>query len=55
MELSLKEIKKIYKDLDKKVLKILDVNNSMNSKKSYGGTSIANVKMMIKKYKKEVK
>ena len=55
MELSLQEIKKIYKDLDKKVLKILDVNNSMNSKKSYGGTSIANVKMMIKKYKKEVK
>ena len=55
MELSLQEIKKIYKYLDKKVLKILDVNNSMNSKKSYGGTSIANVKMMIKKYKKEVK
>jgi hypothetical protein len=27
----------------------------MNSKKSYGGTSIANVKMMIKKYKKELK
>ena len=54
-ELSLKEIMKIYKNLDKKVLKIFDVNNSMNSKKSYGGTCTANVKAMIKKYKKEVK
>ena len=45
----------VYKNLDKNVLKIFDVNNSMNSKKSYGGTSTANVKAMIKKYKKEVK
>jgi len=54
-ELSLQEIMKIYKNLDKNVLKIFDVNNSMNSKRSHGGTSIANVKAMIKKYKKEVK
>jgi hypothetical protein len=27
----------------------------MNAKKSYGGTSEANVKLMIKKYKKEIK
>ena len=54
-ELSLQEIMKIYKNLDKNVLKIFDVNNSMNSKKSYGGTSATNVKAMIKKYKKEVK
>ncbi|MAW17369.1 MAG: argininosuccinate lyase [Candidatus Pelagibacter sp. TMED272] len=54
-ELSLQEIKKIYKDLDNKVLKIFNVSNSMNSKRSYGGTSITNVKMMIKKYKKEIK
>jgi hypothetical protein len=27
----------------------------MNSKKSYGGTSSANIKKMIKKYKKEIK
>ncbi len=54
-ELSLQEIMKVYKNLDKNVLKIFDVNNSMNSKKSYGGTSTANVKAMIKKYKKEVK
>ena len=51
----MKEIKKIYKNLDKKILKIFDVNNSVNSKKSYGGTSIANVKVMIRKYKKEIK
>ena len=54
-ELSLEEVKKIYKDLDKKVLKVFDVKNSMNIKKSYGGTSEINVKSMIKKYKKEVK
>ena len=54
-ELPLQEIKKIYKDLDNKVLKIFNVSNSMNSKRSYGGTSITNVKMMIKKYKKEIK
>ena len=54
-ELSLQEIIKVYKNLDINVLKIFDVNNSMNSKKSYGGTSTTNVKAMIKKYKKEVK
>ena len=54
-ELSLEEVKKIYKDLDKNVLRIFDVKNSMNAKKSYGGTSEANVKLMIKKYKKEIK
>ena len=54
-ELSLEEVKKVYKDLDKKVLNVLDVKNSMNAKKSYGGTSEINVKSMIKKYKKEIK
>jgi argininosuccinate lyase len=54
-ELSLEEVKKIYKDLDKSVLKVFDVKNSMNMKKSYGGTSEANVKLMIKKYKKGIK
>ena len=55
IDLSLEEIMKIYKNIDKKVLKIFNVNNSMNSKRSYGGTSIVNVKMMIRKYKKELK
>ena len=54
-ELTLEEIKKVYKDLDKSVLKVINVKNSMNSKKSYGGTSESNVKSMIKKYKKETK
>ena len=54
-DLSLKEIMKIYKNLDKNVLKVFDVNSSMNSKRSHGGTSTTNVKAMIKKYKKEVK
>ena len=54
-DLTLEEIKKIYKDLDKSVLKVFDVKNSMNLKKSYGGTSESNVKSMIKKYKKEAK
>ena len=54
-QLSLEEVKKIYKDLDKRVLKVFDVKSSMNIKKSYGGTSSANVKSMIKKYKREMK
>ncbi|MDA7828918.1 argininosuccinate lyase [bacterium] len=54
-ELSLEEVKKVYKDLDKKIFKVFDVKNSMNIKKSYGGTSGINVKSMIKKYKKEIK
>ena len=54
-DLTLEKIKKIYKDLDKSVLKVFDVKNSMNLKKSYGGTSESNVKSMIKKYKKEAK
>ena len=53
-ELNLEEIKKFYKDLDKNVLKVFDVKNSVNMKKSHGGTSVINVKSMIKKYKKEI-
>jgi len=54
-QISLKELRKFNKDLDKNVLKIFDVTHSMNSKNSYGGTSSNNVKKMIKKYKKETK
>jgi len=53
-ELNLEEIKKFYKDLDKSVLKVFDVKNSMNAKKSHGGTSVINVKSMLKKYKREI-
>ncbi len=54
-ELTLDEIKKFHKDLNNNVLKIFDIKNSMNSKKSYGGTSERNIRNMIKKYKKELK
>ena len=53
-ELSFEEVKKFYKNLDKKILQIFEVKNSMNSKKSYGGTSSKNVKNMIKRYKKDL-
>jgi argininosuccinate lyase len=52
-EISINDLKKFYKKLDKKVLKVFDVNYSMNSKISHGGTSTRNIKKMIKKYKKE--
>ena len=54
-EISLDELKKFHKKLDKSVLKIFDVKNSMNSKNSFGGTSSINVKRMIKKYRKNIK
>ncbi len=52
-ELSLEELKKIEPKLDFNVLKVLDLKNSVNSKKSYGGTSFDNIKKMITKYKKQ--
>ncbi len=52
-EICLKDLTKFYKNLDNSVLKIFDVKNSMNSKTSYGGTSVNNIKKMLKKYKKE--
>ena len=54
-QLSLNELKKFYKHLDKNVLKIFNVKHSMNSKNSYGGTSSNNIIKMIKKYKREIK
>ena len=53
--LTLQELRKFFKNLSHSVLKVFDVKNSMNSKKSYGGTSEKNIKNMIKKYKKEIK
>ena len=51
-ELSLSEIKTIEPKLDKEVLSIFDLKKSINSKKSYGGTSLENINKMIKKYRK---
>ncbi len=50
-ELSIEELKKIEPNIGKDVSKIFDLKYSVNSKKSYGGTSFENVKKMIKKYK----
>ena len=51
-ELTLEELKKIEPKLSKDVLKVFDLKNSVNSKKSYGGTSFDNIKKMIIKYRK---
>ena len=51
-ELSLEDLKKIEPTLTKDVLKVFDLKNSVNSKKSYGGTSFDNIKKMIRKYRK---
>ena len=50
-DLSLKELKRIEPNIKEDVIKIFDLNNSVNSKKSYAGTSFENIKKMIKKYK----
>ena len=42
-------------DLDKNVMKVFNVRNSVNLKTSYGGTSTKNIKKMISKLKKEFK
>ena len=52
-ELTLEEFKKIEPKLTNDVLKVFDLKNSVNSKKSYGGTSFDNIKKMIMKYKKK--
>ena len=50
-QLNFKVIKKIDPLIQKDVLKILKIENSINSKKSYGGTSLQNVVKMLKKLK----
>ena len=51
-ELDLEALRKVEPKLTKDVLKIFDLNYSINSKKSFGGTSFDNIKKMILKYKK---
>ncbi len=53
-DLLINEVKGIDKNLNENVLKLLTLENSVKSKKSYGGTSFENIKKMIKKYKKYV-
>jgi argininosuccinate lyase len=53
-ELNIEELKKIEPKLTSDVLKVFNLRNSVNSKKSYGGTSFDNIKKMILKYKKQL-
>ena len=52
-QLNLAEVRKMKKDVNKNVLKVFDVRNSVNLKSSYGGTSTKNIKKMISRLKKE--
>ena len=54
-ELNFNEVKKIYNNLNKSVMDVFNVRNSVNLKTSYGGTSTKNIKKMISKLKKEFK
>ena len=54
-QLNFNEVKKINSDIDKNVMEVFDVKNSVNLKTSYGGTSTKNIKKMISKLKKEFK
>ena len=53
-ELTLYDLKKVEPNLTEDVLKVFDLKNSVNSKKSYGGTAFDNIKKMIIKYKKQL-
>ena len=54
-QLNFQDIKKIDTLIQKDVLNVLKTENSVYSKKSYGGTSLQNVVKMLKKLKKEFK
>ena len=54
-ELNFNEVKKMKNGLDKNVMNVFDVKNSVNLKTSYGGTAIKNIKKMISKLKREFK
>ena len=51
-QLNLEDLKKIEPKLTNDVFKVFNLKKSVNSKKSFGGTSFDNIKKMIKKYKK---
>jgi len=54
-ELNFNEVKKMKNNLNKNIMNVFNVKNSVNTKSSYGGTSIKNIKKMISKLKKEFK
>ena len=53
-ELKIEEIKKIEPKLNNDIFKVFDLKYSINSKNSFGGTSFANIKKMIRSYKKDI-
>tara|TARA_Y100000590_G_scaffold375125_1_gene439846 strand:- start:438 stop:1838 length:1401 start_codon:yes stop_codon:yes gene_type:complete len=50
-QLNFSEVKKVMNNLNKKVMNVFNVRNSVNLKTSYGGTSTKNIKKMILKLK----
>jgi len=54
-QLNFSEVKKMNINLNRNVMKVFDVKNSVNLKTSYGGTSTKNIKKMISKLKREFK
>jgi len=54
-QLNYNEVKKFKNNLNKKVMNVFNVRNSVNFKTSYGGTSTKNIKKMISKLKRELK
>ena len=53
-DLKIEDLNKIEPRLTKEALKVFNLKNSINSKKSYGGTAFENVRRMIKKYKRMI-
>jgi len=54
-ELNFNQVKKMENSLNKNVMRVFNVKNSVDIKSSYGGTSTKNIKKMISKLKKEFK
>ena len=52
-ELTIEDFKKIVPNVSNDILKVFNLKNSVDSKKSFGGTSFGNIKKMISKYKKQ--
>ena len=54
-ELSLKDMQKVCKNIKQNVFEFIKMENSLNSRKSYGGTAPVRVKEAIKEAKKLIK
>jgi len=54
-QLNFNEVKVIKKNLNRNIMNVLNVKNSVDLKTSYGGTATKNIRKMISKLKKEFK